>query len=77
MKLKIFTLIPFLFMAADLSDLSSIYNHELKTIRGEDTTLQAYKGNVLLIVNTASKCGYTPQYEQLQKLYEKDRKSVV
>ncbi|REL39156.1 glutathione peroxidase [Rhodohalobacter sp. SW132] len=70
MKLKIFTLIPFLFMAADLNTLSSIYDYELKTIRGEDTTLQAYEGDVLLIVNTASKCGYTPQYEQLQKLYE-------
>ncbi|WP_348636175.1 glutathione peroxidase [Rhodohalobacter sp. SW132] len=57
-------------MAADLNTLSSIYDYELKTIRGEDTTLQAYEGDVLLIVNTASKCGYTPQYEQLQKLYE-------
>jgi len=71
MKLKIFILIPFLFMADNLTELSSIYDYELKTIRGEDTTLQGYEGDVLLIVNTASKCGYTPQYEQLQKLYEK------
>ncbi|MDN5386182.1 MULTISPECIES: glutathione peroxidase [Bacillus] len=53
----------------------SIYDISVKTIQGEDTTLRPYKGKVLLIVNTASKCGFTPQYQQLQDLYEtyKDR----
>ena len=53
----------------------SIYDISVKTIKGEDTTLRPYKGKVLLIVNTASKCGFTPQYQQLQDLYEtyKDR----
>ena len=49
----------------------SIYEFPLKDIDGKDVKLKKYKGTVLLIVNTASKCGYTPQYESLQKIYEK------
>ncbi|CUA80233.1 glutathione peroxidase [Anoxybacillus suryakundensis] len=57
----------------------SVYDFHVRTIRGEDQSLARYKGNVLLIVNTASKCGLTPQYEQLQQLYDKykDRGFVV
>lgn len=51
----------------------SIYDYELETIKGEQTTLEAYKDKVLVIVNTASKCGFTPQYTDLQKLYEQYR----
>jgi glutathione peroxidase len=48
-----------------------IYDFKFKTIDGEDATLEQYKDKVVLIVNTASKCGFTPQYKDLQKLYEK------
>jgi glutathione peroxidase len=49
--------------------MTSIYDIPVKTIQGQDTTLNVYQGKVLLIVNVASKCGLTPQYEGLQKLY--------
>lgn len=49
----------------------SIHNIAVKDIDGKDTTLGAYKGKVLLIVNVASQCGYTPQYKGLESIYEK------
>ena len=47
----------------------SIYDVDVTTIDGEQTTLAEFKGKTLMIVNVASKCGFTPQYEGLQKLY--------
>jgi glutathione peroxidase len=47
-----------------------IYDISVRTIDGKDQKLEAHKGNVLLIVNVASKCGLTPQYEGLEKIYE-------
>jgi len=57
----------------------SIYDIPLKDIDGKDTTLKPYAGKVLLIVNVASKCGFTPQYTQLELLYSqyKDKGLVV
>lgn len=48
----------------------SIYNIEVKTNRGESQTLAPYKGQVMLIVNTATKCGLAPQFKGLQKLHD-------
>ena len=53
-------------MAAD-----SIHDFKLKNIEAKDVELSEYKGKVLLVVNVASKCGATPQYEQLQALQDK------
>ncbi len=49
----------------------SLYDIPVKDIDGKATSLEAYKGKVLLVVNVASKCGYTPQYTALQATYEK------
>lgn len=49
----------------------SVLDFKMKDIDGNDVKLNKYKGKVLLLVNTASKCGYTPQYEGLQAIYEK------
>jgi len=48
----------------------NIYDFKATKIDGKEISLEEYKGKVVLIVNTASKCGFTPQYEGLQKLYE-------
>ena len=49
---------------------ASILDIPVKKITGEDTSLDEFKGRVLLVVNVASKCGLTPQYEGLEKIYE-------
>jgi len=49
----------------------SIYDIKVKAIDGKEVSLEEYKGKVLLIVNTASKCGFAPQYEDLENLYKK------
>lgn len=47
-----------------------VYQYEVKDVKGNNISMEDYKGKVLLIVNTATGCGFTPQYEGLQKLYD-------
>lgn len=51
--------------------MTSIYDVEAKRLNGEPVTLDQFKGKALLIVNTASKCGFTPQYQALEAVYRK------
>jgi glutathione peroxidase len=52
-------------------ELSTVYDYSAKSLDGRDVSLAAYRGKALLIVNTASQCGFTPQYAGLEALYEK------
>mgnify|MGYP005845386097 FL=1 len=65
--LSVFLILPFTMHAEELSKI------HFETIDGKSTSLADYKGKVVLLVNTASECGLTPQYRGLQKLYEKHR----
>lgn len=56
---------------------SSVYDFKLKNIDGQDFSLFRFKGKKVLIVNTASKCGFTPQYAELQKLADQYKDKVV
>jgi glutathione peroxidase len=56
---------------------TSVYDFKLKNIDGQAFSLAQYKGKKVLIVNTASKCGFTPQYAELQKLADQYKDKVV
>jgi glutathione peroxidase len=64
-------LVAILAFAAALFASESVYNFTLPSIDGEQTSLSNYKGKVVLLVNVASRCGFTPQYSALESLYEK------
>jgi len=72
LAMKIITLLAVLFiMQLVTAHADSLYDIKVKDIDHNDTTLAPYKGKVLLIVNVASHCGYTPQYKALEAAYEK------
>lgn len=52
------------------ANAKSFYDFKLKSIEGKEIDFSSYKGKKVLIVNTASECGYTPQYDELQQLHE-------
>jgi glutathione peroxidase len=68
---KMILLSPFVLSAAALFGAANIYEFTLNSIDGTPAPLAAYRGKVLLLVNVASKCGYTPQYKALEAVYEK------
>lgn len=57
--------------------LPTVYQFKMEGLEGGTIDFKKYKGKKILIVNTASKCGYTPQYEELQALYEKYKDKLV
>ncbi|MCW3804860.1 glutathione peroxidase [Plebeiibacterium marinum] len=60
-----------LFSTICISAQSSIYDYTVETLEGEDFSFSRLKGKKVMIVNTASKCGFTPQYEGLEELFRK------
>jgi glutathione peroxidase len=72
------SILTILLFAMTLSlSAQSIHSFNVKSIDGSSMNLAKYKGKKILIVNTASKCGYTPQYEALEKVYEQYKNKLV
>jgi glutathione peroxidase len=63
--------------SSQVSPATSIFDIAVKDIAGNTTSLEKYKGKKIIIVNVASACGYTPQYAELQKMYEQQNGNVV
>ena len=75
------TAVPAMLQTQDVTEKAdaakSIYDFKIEALDGSTIDFAKYKGKKILIVNTASQCGYTPQYEDLQKLYEKYKETLV
>jgi glutathione peroxidase len=77
MRKLLFTLL--LFGTVAMAGGKSVYDFTMNSIDGEPTSLSKFQGKVVLLVNVASRCGFTPQYTALEKVYEKykDRGFVI
>ncbi|NBR85187.1 MAG: glutathione peroxidase [Verrucomicrobia bacterium] len=69
--MKPIALLATLMLTASALTAGSVYDAPVKDIKGKDTSLKAFEGKVILVVNVASKCGLTPQYKALEATYEK------
>ena len=69
----------FALTAQENKSATSFYHFKAKSLQGKEISMKEYTGKVVLVVNTASKCGFTPQYEGLEKLYKeyKDKGLVI
>ncbi len=77
-KLKLMVLISFLsFSLAALSQAQGFYDFKVKTLEGKEFDFSSLKGKKVMIVNTASKCGFTPQYKDLEDLYKEYEGKLV
>jgi glutathione peroxidase len=81
LSILLMSLVSFLskkFSTQNMQEVSgSIYDFKMKNLEGEVISFAQFRGKILMIVNTASKCGYTPQYADMQKLHEKYKDDVV
>jgi glutathione peroxidase len=68
-----FSVILLTYLYSGGNSMNHFYDFTVKDIMGNEVKLETFKGKVILVVNVASKCGFTPQYEGLQKIYEKYR----
>lgn len=77
MKLLL-TIASFIMLSAfNFHPVKSIHSFKVKSIEGKTIDFASFKGKKIMVVNTASKCGYTPQYEALQKVYEEYKDKLV
>lgn len=70
-------MIKILMLSAGLLFISTLYDFKVPSLDGSTIDFSKYKGKKILIVNTASECGYTPQYADLEKLYEAHKSNLV
>ena len=68
---KNFAILVGLVLIAQLAHAASVFDFKVEDINSKSVELSKYKGQVLVIVNTASQCGYTPQYDELEKIFKK------